>query len=46
MRKTRENVFYKYKSDLNTLLKSLNKNIKILEIGFGNGNFANFCKEY
>lgn len=45
--KSKRNVFFqKYKWELKKLWKTLNKDAKILEIGFGNGNFTYFCKKY
>lgn len=42
----RNNFFQKYKWELKKLWKSLNKDVKILEIGFWNWGFAYFCRKY
>lgn len=40
-----ENVFFKFQSEIGKYFHDQNKDIKILEIGLGNGDFAHFCKE-
>lgn len=41
----RYNSTYKYENELGKIFKYLNKDVKILEIWFGSGNFTYFCKE-
>ena len=40
-----DNVYFKFQSEIGYIFQYRPKNIKILEIGLGNGDFANFCNK-